>query len=501
MMKFAALLHLLVVPAVARPAEGSDAGQTFGSAGYLASVPTNSALKSATTKASHHGLLRIGYYRPGDSPPLLYLPSRAPCTLNAGSGDGGSQVPSADGGCWIAAGMTTADVREWGVSGAVADNAPAINAAIAYAIASGINDVTLPPYGVPVSAEIDALPTSAFRVHGVAGMTGATLYLRTTAQNGFVISSESPVTLENFAIRTPGANNAATVPTAGNCISLSSVKGYNAYSRFRDLDLNGCYNGIVTGVAAFWTMEAVSVHSVVNAGIIVANSNNADVGDSSISDSYIDLNPAYNATGIVQTSAGGLKVSNTKILNTGGSGLGICIHLLPAGSTSDLLISNLSCENTNFGIFAEYMGSSLQFKNVHLVNNQFAYVKYPIYESDSGTSWLLYATVTGGGMIVSKGGVGFTLDNVADLNMIGVNIECAGGASCTGFSVGPGATGNLDLTNHASTEYSGAIPAGFVYRNNIGGAAKVNQGGVRGVTCSGALSGNAVVTNGIVTHC
>ena len=93
------------------------------------------ALPSSITAAT-----RLGYAAAGDAPAVLYTRSNSACSLNAGAGDGGSQVPTSDGKCWVASLPQAADIRIWGASttasGAV--NTAAINAALLAAPTSGL---------------------------------------------------------------------------------------------------------------------------------------------------------------------------------------------------------------------------------------------------------------------------------------------------------------------------------------------------------------------------
>ena len=75
----------------------------------------NAALEVLPSTATSF-VTRLGFATPGDAPTLGFIPSASACSLNAGAGDGGSQVPSADSKCWLAQfSATGADWREWGV--------------------------------------------------------------------------------------------------------------------------------------------------------------------------------------------------------------------------------------------------------------------------------------------------------------------------------------------------------------------------------------------------
>lgn len=70
-------------------------------------------------------VLRAGFAQAGDAPELLFQASSGPCSLNGGAGDGGSQVPTSDGKCWLAVfPENVIDVREYGVFPTVTNVGP-----------------------------------------------------------------------------------------------------------------------------------------------------------------------------------------------------------------------------------------------------------------------------------------------------------------------------------------------------------------------------------------
>jgi hypothetical protein len=86
-----------------------------GGTGGAGGVANLTALTLASTAAYPTGVWRTTYGNGNGAPPLFYNPSASACTFNAGAGDGGAQVPSADGKCWIAAFPSGAvDVKQWG---------------------------------------------------------------------------------------------------------------------------------------------------------------------------------------------------------------------------------------------------------------------------------------------------------------------------------------------------------------------------------------------------
>jgi len=68
-----------------------------------AQVSVNTRAQLAALPYSYAmAVVRLGYAAPGDAPAVLYTRNNAACSLNAGAGDDGSQVPTSDGKCWIA---------------------------------------------------------------------------------------------------------------------------------------------------------------------------------------------------------------------------------------------------------------------------------------------------------------------------------------------------------------------------------------------------------------
>jgi hypothetical protein len=135
-------------------------------------VSNTAALEAACTQSSGcpagdqvfvNGVFRQGFLTPGDAPVLAFNKPlvKAACSLNSGAGDGGSQVPSADGNCWLANfpnGML--DIREFG---AVPDGVTTNDAVMVSALnaAEAINACTYVPStldGFAFQSEVDITP-------------------------------------------------------------------------------------------------------------------------------------------------------------------------------------------------------------------------------------------------------------------------------------------------------------------------------------------------------
>jgi len=99
---------------------GGDCASSAGSVAldckstFTPTVANNAAL-SALAYSYAPSVIRLGYAAAGDAPSVLYTRSNSACSLNSGAGDGGLQVPTNDGKCWVATFPAHgADIRAWG---------------------------------------------------------------------------------------------------------------------------------------------------------------------------------------------------------------------------------------------------------------------------------------------------------------------------------------------------------------------------------------------------
>lgn len=79
-----------------------------------AQVASNALLAAASTATYPNGVIRLGIVAGDNTPWQFFSTSANPCTLHAGAGDVGTQVPSSNGKCWIAGSQSVIDFREFG---------------------------------------------------------------------------------------------------------------------------------------------------------------------------------------------------------------------------------------------------------------------------------------------------------------------------------------------------------------------------------------------------
>jgi hypothetical protein len=102
----------------------------------LVTVSDNALLGMLSTE-QYPAAYRLGFAAAGDGGGALFIAANAPCTLDSGGGDGGWQVKSADGKCWISdLGDRIAVPEIWGAPhDGTSDDGPAIRAMVAAASA------------------------------------------------------------------------------------------------------------------------------------------------------------------------------------------------------------------------------------------------------------------------------------------------------------------------------------------------------------------------------
>jgi hypothetical protein len=186
-------------------------------------VPSNALLSGASTITYPGGLQRDTFGNGNGAPPMQFVPGTGPCSLNGGNGDGGSQVKSADGKCWL--GVFPAkggDPRQWGVKTDGTDSSAGMQAAVNWA-AQG-KELVLPPgviaFGTGLVATVHQLTMLNISGAGVnnsfleySGASGTALTVNEPdSQNSasfhfrnFTLTSTHPGGANGFAINYTGS--------------------------------------------------------------------------------------------------------------------------------------------------------------------------------------------------------------------------------------------------------------------------------------------------------
>jgi len=239
-----------------------------------------------------------------------------------------------------------------------------------------------------------------------------------------------------------------TTKSGGYGIVVGPVSGEVSAMRVFQIVINALPNGINFARASRWTVIACQFYTFSGDAITVDNLNDADSGDSCITNCDFENNvPGTNLScnGIRQIASGGLKITGNKFNNLGVG------YLLDLGthSTSDLNIVGNSFENFHFsGIQLQCISGAAFFQNVVICGNQF------YGHSSSGNSSCIYSNnvaqflsriaVTGNIIFQSDTAAasGILLNNVTVGIVEGNSLNANIGTATLGISLG---TLNADL--------------------------------------------------------
>lgn len=428
---FAGSAAFATIPTAPTPAFGDSstkvATTAFVSSALSTATPTvgtNTALQALATTTTNQ-VWRIGFSVAGDAPPLLYTASNAVCSLNAGAGDNGSQVKSADNLCWIANfSPNMVDVREWGAK------------------ADGVTDSTTAMQAAHNTGKMVYYPTGIFLFTTLTIAKGG---IAGDGQWQSILQSNDTTTADLITFTGTGQSTPAffrnfTIlgtlsKTSGAALRFNASSGELAFANMTNMGIQNVPNGVWFTNSSHWVLTACNIVNYSLDGIHIENTNNSDSGDSSISDTYLNTAvPGGSTFGIRWLSSGGLKVVNTKVL---GGNSGFVVAFTGTSNTADIFISNSSFENmNNFGIFLGRNSGTSHLGSVLINNCEFA-VNVNVGIGTDNSGFLTLLTINSN--IISLGttvGTGISLNNVANF-LVGSNVisASAGTGTTTGISV------------------------------------------------------------------
>ena len=186
-------------------------------------------------------VIRDGFAKAGDAQQLPYLPSSSPCPISGG--DGGSQIPTSDGKCWLAVFPEgRVDVREFGATGNGSTNDTAAVVAARNFVAT--NTALYYLYFSPGKYEISYLPlqVAGFRLRG-AGHNLVTLQRLAGSANsvlidpGFSAQGNSAPAVNSVSIEgvTLDGNKANITQPTLDYYEVGALFTNNSYCNVRDV--------------------------------------------------------------------------------------------------------------------------------------------------------------------------------------------------------------------------------------------------------------------------
>lgn len=282
-----------------------------------------------------------------------------------------------------------------------------------------------------------------------AGRELSILRPSSTTLDCIAVNTTARTSFSNFQIQGPSSAGVAT-SSAGNLLSFTAPStGFNLDSVVRDVYFLFGFNCINFIQAAVWTVDNIFIQNPINTGITIADAGSGDSGDQVLTNSLLESNAL--ATAILQTSAGGLKMSNNKIINWAA---GYNLTLSSSISTSQLLVTA-----NNFDTVATAIqfnkGTGTVFGDVLITGNLIGgYTGFGITD-DSNASWFSTLSVAGNQFVPGTAGVGIRLKNTSVFT-IGTNVFNGNGVN-EAINIASGCSSGEICGNSLSNTANGKI--------------------------------------------
>ncbi|MFK4447472.1 hypothetical protein ABH944_007790 [Caballeronia udeis] len=493
------------LPAQTFTVKNLQIGTTAASAPVYPTATSNAALMALpSTTAST--ITRLGFYAPGDAPTLVYTASGSPCSLNAGAGDNGSQVRSADSKCWIAVFPSgPVNVREWGAKGnGTFDDTAAFVGALATGksvFAPDGNYQALDNNIVLNSGQ--SLLGSGWNTYVTSQFTGAGTIINCTNNSGHaciqVAAGATWVTIANMTINR-SITPIGTAQAGSNGIQFAS---FSQFSNIHDVYIFNHFIGLVLHDASAGYVTNVVTQGNAADGLQMFNVSTGPMqwGLSNVL-SQSNGGRGFYIYSTAAPGAGGVSVSNMdKIFSFGNSGVGFAVVGTAAQPIFGPRITNSFLGGDgNHEIFVQSFGGDVQITNSFLELSG---------SSDTGPLGTTPPTGAGNGIDIENGATIKISNNIINqMSANGIAINGGTGVSVTenlitnsgqnaatagiGLYIGSGVTADVSgntINNTAgySSQQYGVLNAGTI-NVSIGNNLKPNT--------IGSFSGSAPTIGG-----
>jgi hypothetical protein len=286
------------------------------------------------------------------------------------------------------------DVTSYGAVGdSSTDCVSAVRAAIAAATAAG-GGIIYVPAGRYILTDSIFLPSN-IRLMGVSGgmyngVISSVLIKAGSSSLMFTSGNKHGVTMGKIAFPYFSQGNAIeninimyvgnSAPTTATGIMVRAGSNFH----LENVDIYGFYNSVTLQNGSYWTIHGCNFIFPVNYGLEISNVINPDEGDWSISNCTFSAGyTSAAAAGLFMSSSGGGKIVNCKFNTNGYTMWRYGIRANMTGTTSDLLVSNVSIENIDSSALFISTNSGAYFKNIFLSGVQiFNCVKGPFIKID-----------------------------------------------------------------------------------------------------------------------
>jgi hypothetical protein len=292
-------------------------------AGSALSIAANNTALSALASTASAQVLRLGYANQGDAPPQIYNSSNSACSLFSGTGDGGSQVTSSDGKCWLAVWPSTgADSREFGavdMTGATDESTPWQNAI--NALSGTGNALNMPPGKNKIATPLDCHNKVGLTINGTVAQfpgfnlvnatpsVGSVLLGQTSAEVFDCIGGNS-IHFNNIAISSVGLTNASKY----GLLLGSSADTYTGSPGGADIALNNVVINLKEGINSIPISfnNGGGLSTWTNVGV------SGDYGFALTTNNPLSVTPTYGTYYATAIGTDGMKCLGCSSLSTGG---------------------------------------------------------------------------------------------------------------------------------------------------------------------------------------
>lgn len=294
--------------------------------------------------------------------------------------------------------------------------------------------------GYKISSALLLNISADYRIMGVNNVD-AKIFLNSTVQDGFFINTAGRVVAEQIGFQAIGTQ------TGGNCINVGTTA--NAGSKFYDLFMPNCFNGITTTTANTFDVRRADI-SCLNFCLNFTSS-----GDTTITESNLSPAPGANTAALnLSGDPGGMRFTNNKI---NGSNYGYGVRIFVGNSDGDLIFANSSIEGfATAGVSVDRSGTP-SFGNFIMNGVQFGAGASGVPDLvfvNPTVSWFKNAAIVGNLFQIAGSGPAVNINAIDNLTFIGNNIN---GGSGPGVTIGANVQNSVAASNICDTGFSPCI--------------------------------------------
>jgi hypothetical protein len=223
--------------------------------------------------------------------------------------------------------------------------------------------------------------------------------------------------------------------TGGWALTVTAASGENTYTQISNVFFNTVWSGVSFIAASHFTVSNINVVNFSGDGVTVNNTNNADSGDSAITNSnfWDPSGPSLTANGIHHIASGGLKTTANKF-----NGLNVCYNLdLGTTGTSVLTYTGNSCENIHTeGFLIQRTSGVAKYNHISIVGNEFMANTGLCIVSNPASNITTNMVIANNTFQITGGTNScLLLQFVTNLTIVGNTLNSTAGAGTTGINI------------------------------------------------------------------